>query len=99
MDSLTGVFDYNGFVKHAKPMIERVKSTHQYVGVLAIDVCDIGDINAKKGREAGEKITTKIDHVLDVVSVGLTEEERVAFYKSLAIISEHLEAVSEGREM
>jgi len=42
MDSLTGVFDYNGLVKHAKPMIERVKSTHQYVGVLAIDVCDIG---------------------------------------------------------
>ena len=52
----------------------------------------------EKGREAGEKITTKIDHVLDVVSVGLTEEERVAFYKSLAIISEHLEAVSDGRE-
>lgn len=52
----------------------------------------------EKGREAGEKITTKIDHVLDVVSVGLTEEERVAFYKSLAIISEHLEAVSDGSE-
>ena len=48
MDSLTGVFDYNGLVKHAKPMIERVKSTHQYVGVLAIDVCNIGEINAKK---------------------------------------------------
>ncbi len=64
MDSLTGVFDYNGFVKHAKPMIERVKSTHQYVGVLAIDVCDIGEINAKKGREAGDKVLIELARML-----------------------------------
>ncbi len=64
MDSLTGVFDYNGFVKHAKPMIERVKSTHQYVGVLAIDVCDIGEINAKKGRESGDKVLIELARML-----------------------------------
>lgn len=64
MDSLTGVFDYNGFVKHAKPMIERVKSTHQYVGVLAIDVCDIGEINAKKGREVGDKVLIELARML-----------------------------------
>lgn len=64
MDSLTGVFDYNGLVKHAKPMIERVKSTHQYVGVLAIDVCNIGEINAKKGREAGDKVLIELARML-----------------------------------
>lgn len=52
----------------------------------------------EKGREAGEKITAKINHVLEVVSVGLTEEERASFYRSLAIISDHLEAVSNRQE-
>ena len=64
MDSLTGLFDYNGFVKHAKPMLERVKSTNQYVVVLAVDVCDIGEINAKKGREAGDKVLIELAKVL-----------------------------------
>lgn len=64
MDSLTGLFDYNGFVKHAKPMIERVKSTNQYVGVLAVDVCDIGEINSKKGREAGDKVLVDLAKIL-----------------------------------
>ncbi len=64
MDSLTGLFDYNGFVKHAKPMIERVKSTNQYVGVLAVDVCDIGEINSEKGRDAGDKVLIELARML-----------------------------------
>lgn len=47
-----------------------------------------------RGAEAGKKITDKINGVLDAVSGGLTEEERLAFYRSLSIISESLEAVS-----
>ena len=48
-----------------------------------------------KGTEVGKKIADKIDGVLDAISGGLTEEERMAFYRSLAIISESLEAVSQ----
>lgn len=48
----------------------------------------------EKGREAGKKIADKINGVLDTISGGLTEEERAAFYRSLSIISESLEAVS-----
>lgn len=47
-----------------------------------------------KGLEAGKKIANKIDGVLDEISVGLTEEERVAFYRSLSIISDSLETVA-----
>lgn len=47
----------------------------------------------EKGREAGKKIADKINGVLDAVSDGLTEEERVAFYRSLSIISESLEKI------
>ncbi len=45
----------------------------------------------EKGSEVGKKICDKVNRVLDEVSVGLSEEERVAFYRSLAIISGNLE--------
>ena len=51
-----------------------------------------------KGREVGKKIADKINGVLDAISVGLTEEERIAFYRSLAIISESLENVCKVKE-
>ena len=47
-----------------------------------------------KGIEVGRKIADKIDGVLDEIGVGLTEEERVDFYRSLAIISDSLEVVA-----
>ena len=51
-----------------------------------------------KGREAAKKIADKIARVLDEISVGLTEEERVAFYRSLSIISDSLDAVAQNNE-
>ena len=51
-----------------------------------------------KGLEAGKKIADKIHGVLDQISVGLTEVERIAFYRSLSIISESLDAVSKNGE-
>lgn len=63
-DSLTGLFDYNGLVKHAKPMLERAKTTNQYIGVLAVDVCDIGEINSKKGRDTGDQVLIELAKML-----------------------------------
>ena len=48
----------------------------------------------EKGELVGKKIADKIQGVLDAISNSLTEEERVAFYRSLSIISESLEIVS-----
>lgn len=48
-----------------------------------------------KGVEVGKKIADKIAGVLEEISDGLTEEERVAFYRSLSIISESLNAVAQ----
>ena len=47
-----------------------------------------------KGNEVGKKIADKISGVLDTIGGNLTEEERLAFYHSLSIISENLEYVS-----
>ena len=52
----------------------------------------------EKGRAVGQKISEKIERVLDEVSTGLTEEERVAFYHSLSIICEHLDHAAKRRE-
>ena len=49
----------------------------------------------EKGIQAGKKIADKIDLVLNEISKGLAEEERVAFYRYLTIISESLENVSQ----
>ena len=55
-------------------------------------------ILTEKGNEVGEKIADKIIGVLDAVSDGLTEAERIAFYRSLAIISDSLETISKNKE-
>ena len=73
----------NGFVARETEITKRYKSP-----VLLTD----------KGLEAAKNITNKINSVLDAVSGGLTEEERVAFYRSLSVISESMEAVSKKRE-
>ena len=51
-------------------------------------------ILTEKGREVGKKIADKINGVLDEISVGLTEEERVALYRSLSIVSDSLDAIA-----
>ncbi len=55
-------------------------------------------ILTEKGKEVGEKIADKICVVLDAISDGLTEEERVAFYRSLSIVSESLEHILKKNE-
>lgn len=50
----------------------------------------------EKGNVTARLITDKIDCVLEEVSIGLTEEERLAFYRSLTIISDSLDAVAKS---
>ena len=47
----------------------------------------------EKGKEVSRQIAEKINRVLDEVSAGLSEAERVSFYRSLSIISNQLEQV------
>lgn len=46
-----------------------------------------------KGKEVGKKITDKINVILDEISVGLTEKERIEFYRSLTVINDRLDAI------
>ena len=51
-----------------------------------------------KGKDAGKKIADKINGVLNAVGKDLTEEERLAFYRSLSVISSRLEEISKEGE-
>ena len=64
----------------------RSQSIKRYKSLLAL---------TEKGTSAGKKIADKIDGVLDEISTGLTEEERVDFYRSLSIISDGLEGIAD----
>lgn len=48
----------------------------------------------ENGKRIGKKIADKIDDILEEIGVVLSEEERVAFYKSLTVISEHLDEMA-----
>ena len=63
------------------------KNAKRYKSVLTL---------TDKGLEVGKKITDKIGRVLKEVSVGLTEEERLAFYNALNIISNNIDRISNG---
>lgn len=68
-------------------LICEAKSTKRYKSPLVL---------TDKGITVGEKIAEKIDLVLDEISGGLTEEERLEFYRCLTVISDSLEAVAKN---
>ena len=75
--------DTNGYITR------EIESTKRYKSPLLL---------TDKGKDAGKKIADKISSVLDTIGVGLTEEDRIAFYRSLTIISDSLESVSKNKE-
>ena len=48
----------------------------------------------EKGLEVGKKIFDKVALVLEEAGAGLSEEERISFYRSLSKISENLECIA-----
>ncbi|MBO5910172.1 MAG: winged helix-turn-helix transcriptional regulator [Clostridia bacterium] len=48
----------------------------------------------EKGKNVGKHIANRIDNVLQLASVGITDENRAVFYQSLKIISENLQKIS-----
>lgn len=82
--TISRVLDYletNGY------LICESKSAKRYKSPLVL---------TEKGTQVGKKIADKIDRVLEEVSFALTEDERVAFYHSLSMISESLDTIAKA---
>ncbi len=54
-DNLTGLYNYQGFVKQAETFIHMVKNNGNYVGVLVADIKNLAVINREYGRAEGDK--------------------------------------------
>ncbi|MBR5155947.1 MAG: MarR family transcriptional regulator [Clostridia bacterium] len=50
----------------------------------------------ERGIRAGKRIADKISSVLDEISIGISEEDREIFYRSLSIISENIDKVAKS---
>ena len=50
---------------------------------------------SEKGKEVGEHIIKKIDNILQVTGLGISESEREAMYLSLERVSENLQKICE----
>lgn len=48
----------------------------------------------EKGKEIGKFVSEKVDSVLNKVSVGISEKERIAFYSTLLKINDNLQKIS-----
>lgn len=51
----------------------------------------------EKGEEVAKKIADKVESILEEISVALTEEERVQFYRSLILISKGLDNIANNK--
>ena len=51
-----------------------------------------------KGEQIGKSVADKIDRILDLVSNGLSDENRIILYESLTLISNNLENFSKKYE-
>ncbi len=52
----------------------------------------------EKGLMVGKKIAEKVDHVLNLVSIGLNDGERAEFYRALHTISDNLDDICKDLE-
>lgn len=50
----------------------------------------------ERGMRAGKRIADKITSILDEISIGISDEDRAIFYRSLNIISENIDKVEKS---
>lgn len=50
----------------------------------------------QKGKEVGKEIAKKIDSIVENASLGLSDEARLIFYKSLVLISDNLQKICDN---
>ena len=89
--------DVGEYLGYSKPSVSRAMGILREENYITVGK-DGGLLLTEKGREAGKRIAERIGGILETVSHDLTEEERVAFYRSLSTISSRLEAIVQNSE-
>ena len=64
IDALTGMFNYEGFVKFSKAVIEDAIREHKCMSVIALDVVGLEQINEKYSRKEGDRAILKLSELI-----------------------------------
>lgn len=63
-DSLTGLYNYKGFLQKAVPTYNRCHEQQIMISILAIDIRDVKMINSQFGRDIGDRAINLLARVL-----------------------------------
>jgi len=63
-DSLTGLYNYNGFLKQMDFMLRRILQNEYHVGVLATDIKGLMKISDQYGRTEGDHVINTVANLL-----------------------------------
>ena len=64
-DSLTGLWNYKGFLEQAETLLHLMNNNGGYMGALAIDIKNLSNINNTLGRQVGDKIIVNVAGALE----------------------------------
>ena len=66
-DTLTGLPNYKGFIDNAETFMHLIHNNGSHVGVLAVDVRGLSDINDTYGRKEGDKVLVTVASAMENV--------------------------------
>ena len=69
-DSLTNLYNYQGFLTRLPSMIALMNNRGGYISALAIDVKDLSVINQSYGRSTGDKVIINVAGLLESIFFG-----------------------------
>lgn len=64
-DSLTGLYNYKGFIRQSEALIKRAKRLNCYISTMAVDIRSLAVINDEHGREEGNQAIIKVARCLE----------------------------------
>lgn len=74
----------NGYIRRASNAVKRYQSPLELT---------------EKGAKTGKRLSEKIDCILNLASVGISDEDRKVMYRSLGIINENLNKLCENYDL
>lgn len=95
-DALTGLYNYNGFLKQTDQLVRRITRDNSNVGVLALDIKELMKINELYGRSEGDRTILMVADALkdcfpEGVSVCFGNGEMVTLILSKGNVAEELQ--------
>lgn len=63
-DRLTGLYNYDGFLSHLNPILDAAQRSFSAIGIVAVDIVGISEINSKYGRHEGDDVIRNVANML-----------------------------------